>query len=96
MVEHRIEHDADTALMRLVHKTLHGLIITKMRVNLLIVCRVILVVGGRLIDRCRVNPGYTQIFQVIKLVRHPFQVAAVKIIMPDTTLIFPWLCIFRI
>ena len=24
MVEHRIEHDADTALMRLVHKTLHG------------------------------------------------------------------------
>ena len=82
--------------MRLVHKTLHGLIIAKMRINFLIICGVIFVVGGGLIDRRRVNSGNAQLFQIIKFIRHALQVSAVKVIVPDIALIFPCLCILGI
>ncbi len=79
--------------MRLLHKVLHGLVVAKNVVDLFIVCRVVFVVGWRLIDRCRIDSRDPQIPEVIQLVRHALQIAAIEIMMTDTALVFPFLCI---
>ena len=96
MVEYRVKHHTYPALVRLLHKNFHGLVITKIVVYFAIVSRVIFMVRRRLINRRCVDACNAQILQIVKLIYHSLYVSAIKIVVPDDALIFPWLCVFRV
>ncbi len=79
MVKHAIQDDVHAPVMRLLRQGDESLQVAKIFGNKAVIGRVIFVVGGRFKDGVEVDGGHTQILQVIQLINHPLQIAAVEV-----------------
>ena len=83
VVEDAIQHDVHAASVGFLDKQLEQRQVAKVIVNDAVIGSIVLVVGWRLKDRVEVDGSDAQVFEVIQLVQHTLQVAAVEVLAPD-------------
>ncbi|MNJ59863.1 hypothetical protein D3C77_555660 [compost metagenome] len=76
MIEHGIEHDPDSLGMTSFHEPLQQGVIAKMRINLLIIDRIVLMVGRGSEKRCEIYRINAKIGQIVKMVEHALKIPA--------------------
>ena len=86
VVEHRVHHDPDPQGVGLLHHSGKGLPVPEMRIDPRVIRGVILVVGLRLHDRVKVDPGDPQVCQVRKFLSDPLQVSPEALLVGDRPL----------
>ena len=79
MVENCIKHDVHPAFMGGINQLFERLLVAKCRVDSKIVDRIVLVIGRCGENRAQVQSVYTQILQIVEVIKNSLQITAKKV-----------------
>ena len=79
MVENRVKHDVHPAFMGGINQFFERLLVAKCGVDSKIVDRIVLVIGRCGKNRAQVQSVYTQILQIVEVIKNSLQITAEKV-----------------
>ncbi|MNC24734.1 hypothetical protein D3C75_727990 [compost metagenome] len=94
MIEHGVQHDADSSFVALSDNSFEQLIVTEMGIDLFIIHNIVFMIGRRHEQRGKVNGIDSEFLQIIQMVQHALQISAKKIIQLRRSA--PRLCPLRV